>query len=98
MPKLTARRLIRTLRESKNSGRPPLNVEKWRAQLRDIRNTLIKLRDKAEDELDRVGWEVNRDFDNLSSKEQDKLSELEAHMERCVDYIADSINQIDLCL
>lgn len=95
--KLTARRLLNTLNEAKRDSSPPLNVEKWRGQLRDIRNQLIKLRDKAELELDRIEAATFND-DELTPAEARKLATLEDHMTDCVDYVADAINQIDLCL
>lgn len=93
-----AHRLLRTLQiQEAKTAAPPLNMEKWRGQLRDIRNQLIKLRDKAEAELDRIERAVYDDED-LGPKEADKLDKLQNHMTDCVDYVADAINQIDLCL
>jgi hypothetical protein len=94
MANLRARTLIRTLNEQRIEVKP-LNVEKWRGALRDIRNTLIKLRDKAELELDRI---EDVDFDDLTPAESSKLDKLHDHLESCVDYLGDSINQIDACL
>lgn len=96
-PKLTARRLLRTLNEAKRQPAPPLNVVKWRGELRDIRNLLIKLRDKAEDEQDRVD-ELLYDADQLTQAQEDKYEKLGDHMENCVDAIANAINEIDMCL
>ena len=93
----TARRLLRTINEAKRPAAPPLNVEKWRTQLRAIRNELIKLRDKAEDELDRVEAQLY-DSDALSQADERKLEKLAERLESGVDYVADAINQIDLCL
>ena len=94
MPKLTARRLLRTLDEGKRPSAPPLNFDKWRGTLRDIRNQLIKLRDKAEDEADRL------DIDDveLTPSEQDKVEKLYDRMEEAIDNIAQAINNIDYIL
>ena len=97
MPKLTARRLLRTLHEApsrRGADFTPLNFDKWRGTLRDIRNQLIKLRDKAEDEVDRL----DIDDAELPPSEQDKVEKLSDRMELAVDSIAEAINQIDLCL
>lgn len=109
MPKLTARRLLRVLRteaknpaspplnEAKKPTAPPLNLDKWRGALRDIRGQLIKLRDKAEDELDRVE-KAAADDEHLTAKEAVELDKLEDRMTACVDNIAQAINNIDLSL
>lgn len=95
--KLTARRLLNTLNEAKRPAAPPLNLDKWRGQLRDIRNQLIKLRDKAEDELDRLEKEIYEDEDR-GPQEAAKLDKLETKMSDCVDSIAEAINNIDYIL
>lgn len=97
MPKFTARRLVRTLSEAKRPAAPPLNFDKWRGQLRDIRNQLIKLRDKSEDELDRLEAEMYDD-ENLTPAQSQKLNKLYDRMEDAVDNIAQAINNIDYIL
>ena len=103
MPKLTARKLLDTLdsrvvlKEAKKPAAPPLNLDKWRGELRDIRNQLIKLRDKAEAELDRVE-EAGYNGDLLTAKENAALNTLQDQMEHCVDNIANAINEIDISL
>ena len=97
MPRFTARRLLRTLNEAKRPSAPPLNFDKWRGNLRDIRNQLIKLRDKSEDELDRLEKALYED-EELTQSEDAKLSKLYDRMEDAVDNIAGAINQIDLIL
>ena len=94
---LTARRLLNTLNEAKRPSAPPLNFDKWRAQLRDIRNQLIKLRDKSEDELDRLETALYND-EELTPSENAKYEKLYDRMEQAVDNIAEAINNIDLIL
>lgn len=97
MPKITARKLLRTLSEAKRPPAPPMNFAKWRTELRDIRNQLIKLRDKSEDELDRLEKALYDD-EELTPSENDKLSKLYDRMEDAVDNIAQAINNIDYIL
>ena len=97
MPRFTARRLVRTLSEAKRPSAPPLNFDKWRGQLRDIRNQLIKLRDKSEDELDRLEKALYED-EELTQSETTKLEKLYDRMEDAVDNIAQAINNIDYIL
>lgn len=97
MPKLTARRLLRTLNEAKRPPAPPLNFDKWRAELRAIRNQLIKLRDKAEDEADRLEKALFND-DELTPKQNSELQKLSDRMDDAVDNIAQAINDIDYIL
>jgi flagellar motility protein MotE (MotC chaperone) len=97
MPRFTARRLVRTLSEVKRPPAPPLNFEKWRGELRDIRNQLIKLRDKSEDELDRLE-KARYDDEELTPSQNAKLEKLYDRMEDAVDNIAQAINNIDYIL
>jgi flagellar motility protein MotE (MotC chaperone) len=97
MPRFTARRLLRTVNEAKRPAAPPLNFEKWRSELRAIRNQLIKLRDKSEDELDRLEKALYED-EELTPSENAKLEKLYDRMEDAVDNIAQAINNIDYIL
>ena len=94
MAKLTAHRLLRIVNEQKGDARP-LNLSKWRNELREIRNTLIKLRDRAEDEMDRLEEALREE---LPQSQADNLEATGEHLEECVDAIAEAINQIDACL
>ena len=95
MPKFTAGKLLRTLSEAKRSGNPPLNLAKWRGELRDIRNVLIKLRDKAETEMDRL---EDVDYTEIPLAQDKLYTKLHEDLEDAVDNIAEAINSIDLCL
>jgi len=97
MPKITARKLMRTLNEAKRPPAPPMNFAKWRTELRDLRNQLIKLRDKAEDELDRVEV-LTYDNENLTPAQDAQYNKLYDKMEDAVDNIAQAINNIDYIL
>jgi hypothetical protein len=97
MPKLTARRLLHALNEAKRPAAPPLNMDKWRIQIRDIRNQLIKLRDKTEDEGERVDAALYDD-EILTAKDTARLNTLQDRVEMAVDAIAEAINQLDTIL
>ena len=97
MPKFTARRLLHTLNEGPRQVAPPLNLDKWRIQIRDIRNQLIKLRDKADDDLVRLDRAIY-DTEDMGSAEEARVSRLSVKMSNAVDAIAEAINQLDLTL
>jgi hypothetical protein len=94
MPKFTARQLHRALNEAAPEFRP-LNMGKWRLEIRDIRNQLIKLRDRADDELERIRGAYDEDMGQRAIAEQEKM---EDKLDEAIDAIAEAINQLDILL